>query len=61
MTAMAEMKFIENKLQSFDINTTPSVTHTQIEKLKKVCLQIYCLKKRKFCRRKWIIRNVNMK
>lgn len=36
MGTMAEMKFIENKLQSFDINVQPSVTHTQIEKLKKV-------------------------
>ena len=36
MTTMAEMKFIENKLQSFDINAQPPVTHTQIEKLKKV-------------------------
>jgi len=35
---MAEMKFIENKLQSFDINAKPSVTHTQIEKLQKVFL-----------------------
>ncbi len=33
---MAEMKFIENKLQSFDINAKPPVTHTQIEKLQKV-------------------------
>ena len=33
---MAEMKFIENKLQSFDIHAQPPVTHTQIEKLKKV-------------------------
>ncbi|CAF0945614.1 unnamed protein product [Adineta steineri] len=35
MSAMAEMKFVENKLQSFDINVKPSVTHTQIEKLQK--------------------------
>ena len=39
MTTMAEMKFIENKLQSFDINAKPSVTHTQIEKLQKVRFQ----------------------
>jgi hypothetical protein len=36
MTTMAEMKFIENKLQSFDINAKPPVTYTQIEKLQKV-------------------------
>jgi hypothetical protein len=36
MTTMAEMKFVENKLQSFDVNAKPSVTHTQIEKLQKV-------------------------
>ena len=36
MGTMAEVKFIENKLQSFDINVQPSVTHSQIEKLKKV-------------------------
>jgi len=36
---MAEMKFIENKLQSFDINAKPPVTHTQIEKLQKVFLE----------------------
>jgi len=36
ITTMAEMKFIENKLQSFDINAKPPVTHTQIEKLQKV-------------------------
>ncbi len=36
MSTMAEMKFVENKLQSFDINAKPSVTHTQIEKLQKV-------------------------
>ncbi|CAF4728488.1 unnamed protein product, partial [Rotaria sp. Silwood1] len=35
MTTMAEMKFVENKLQSFDINAKPPVTHTQIEKLQK--------------------------
>lgn len=40
MTSMAEMKFVENKLQSFDIDATPSVTHTQIEKLHKV-ISIY--------------------
>lgn len=33
---MAEMKFIESKLQGFDINAKPPVTHTQIENLKKV-------------------------
>ncbi|CAF0759451.1 unnamed protein product [Rotaria sordida] len=33
MMTMAEMKFIENKLQALDINTKPPVTHTQIEKL----------------------------
>ena len=36
MTTMAEMKFMENKLQSFDINAKPPITHTQIEKLQKV-------------------------
>ncbi|CAF5010898.1 unnamed protein product, partial [Rotaria magnacalcarata] len=35
MTAMAETKFVENKLQSFDINAKPPVTHAQIEKLQK--------------------------
>lgn len=39
MTAMAEMKFVENKLQSFDLNAKPTVTHTQIEKLQKVGLR----------------------
>jgi hypothetical protein len=38
MTTMAEMKFVENKLQSFDINAKPSVTYTQVEKLQKVFL-----------------------
>ncbi len=36
MTTIAEIKFIENRLQSFDINAKPSVTHTQIEELQKV-------------------------
>jgi hypothetical protein len=36
LTTMAEMKFIENRLQLFDINAKPPVTHTQIEKLQKV-------------------------
>lgn len=36
MTTLAEMKFVENKLQSFDINAKPPVTHTQIAKLKTV-------------------------
>lgn len=36
MTTLAEMKFVENKLQSFDINAQPPVTHTQIAKLKTV-------------------------
>ena len=40
MTAMAETKFVENKLQSFDINAKPPVTHTQIEKLQKVIRKI---------------------
>lgn len=36
LTTMAEMRFIENQLQVFDINAKPSVTHTQVEKLQKV-------------------------
>ncbi|CAF3246212.1 unnamed protein product [Rotaria socialis] len=42
MTAMAETKFVENKLQSFDINAKPPVTHTQIEKLQKEIDNIRC-------------------
>ena len=36
MTTLAEMRFVENRLQAFDINAKPPVTHTQIDKLKKV-------------------------
>jgi hypothetical protein len=65
MTTMAEMKFVENKLQSFDINAKPSVTHTQIEKLQKVNLKkkqnrILLINECLF-ERMWIIRDVNMK
>ena len=35
---MADMKLVENKLQLFDVNAKPSITHTQIDKLKKVIL-----------------------
>ena len=36
MSTMAEMKFVQNKLQSFDINAKPAVTHTEVEQLQKV-------------------------
>ena len=36
MTTLAEMKFLDSKLQSFDINMKPAITHTQVEKLQKV-------------------------
>ncbi|CAF0814360.1 unnamed protein product [Adineta ricciae] len=35
MSTMAEMKFVQNKLQSFDINAKPAVTHTEVEQLQK--------------------------
>jgi len=60
MTTMAEMKFIENKLQSFDINAKPPVTHTQIEKLQKVLFKIFFLFPILFLRM-LIILDVNMK
>jgi hypothetical protein len=62
MTTMAEMKFVENKLQSFDINAKPSITHTQIEKLQKVnLLKRNFLRKILFFQRMLIIVVVNMK
>ena len=36
MTTMAETKFVDNQLQSFDIQAKPPITHTQVEQLQKV-------------------------
>ena len=36
LSAMAEMKFVESQLQSFDIQAKPSITHTQIGEMQKV-------------------------
>lgn len=34
-TTMAEMKFIENQLESFDVQNKPAVTHSNIAKIEK--------------------------